>query len=484
MAAPSRIVALARSSVASLVVVAPGRLPADATPIASTTTSSGRRRRSSRARRRSATRCGDGRRPRATRSSRTSCRSPRATACRAGADPVPAAARAVLLVPFVALWGSRTDDQRIFTDPRRGRRRASAGGCSAGCGSDRRSALATTVFFAFGTVFWYTAQNATTWYQAHIVAVGLTMLAVGLALGADRDAADEPSPTPRRAGRTPQSVGPRLAPRWRIDRRQFLAGLLFGLACTARLTDPLRPRSSLFVGPADGGAGAWSAALGAAIPVVAAARLQRRRRPATCSTRHTTTCTSSRRGLHGPRLPRRLGDRGSPLHPPEPRDHVARRRPTIVPGPVPRHPRRRSIDPCAPTPGATRGLFDLDCPLVVPRDIGMSVLLTSPAFLLAIPAVSAARPEPARRRVRRSRSLLDRRSSNLMHFSQGWVQFGYRFSNDFVPFALVLVALGHRRAVDRRRRGPGRCRSRDRPRSSSSVAINAWGVVWGRLLGW
>ena len=29
-----------------------------------------------------------------------------------------------------------------------------------------------------------------------------------------------------------------------------------------------------------------------------------------------------------------------------------------------------------------------------------------------------------------------------MHFSQGWVQFGYRFSNDFAPFALILVALG------------------------------------------
>ena len=31
-----------------------------------------------------------------------------------------------------------------------------------------------------------------------------------------------------------------------------------------------------------------------------------------------------------------------------------------------------------------------------------------------------------------------------MHFSQGWVQFGYRFSNDFVVFALPLVALGMR----------------------------------------
>ena len=32
--------------------------------------------------------------------------------------------------------------------------------------------------------------------------------------------------------------------------------------------------------------------------------------------------------------------------------------------------------------------------------------------------------------------------ADLAHFSQGWVQFGYRFSNDFAPFAIILVALG------------------------------------------
>ena len=42
---------------------------------------------------------------------------------------------------------------------------------------------------------------------------------------------------------------------------------------------------------------------------------------------------------------------------------------------------------------------------------------------------------------------------NLMHFSQGWVQFGYRFSNDFVPFALILVALGFERVARRHRWG-------------------------------
>ena len=55
---------------------------------------------------------------------------------------------------------------------------------------------------------------------------------------------------------------------------------------------------------------------------------------------------------------------------------------------------------------------------------------------------------------------------NLMHFSQGWVQFGYRFSNDFVVFALPLVAVGMQRrggvgllgfVADRRRRSRSTC---------------------------
>jgi hypothetical protein len=79
---------------------------------------------------------------------------------------------------------------------------------------------------------------------------------------------------------------------------------------------------------------------------------------------------------------------------------------------------------------------------------------------------------------------------NLMHFSQGWVQFGYRFSNDVVPFALVLVALG----IDRLARGPDQDARGDAPPGwgmpvamgliVASIAINAWGVQWGRILGW
>ena len=48
-------------------------------------------------------------------------------------------------------------------------------------------------------------------------------------------------------------------------------------------------------------------------------------------------------------------------------------------------------EPLCTDAGAQRGLFDSDCPLAMPRDIGMSVLLTSPAFLLMIPAVRRTR---------------------------------------------------------------------------------------------
>jgi hypothetical protein len=73
--------------------------------------------------------------------------------------------------------------------------------------------------------------------------------------------------------------------------------------------------------------------------------------------------------------------------------------------------------------------------------------------------------------------------ADLMHFSQGWVQFGYRFANDTVPFALVLVAIGVSNLIDRAPRRPWAV-----PLAvgliAVSVAVNAWGVVWGRLLGW
>jgi hypothetical protein len=67
---------------------------------------------------------------------------------------------------------------------------------------------------------------------------------------------------------------------------------------------------------------------------------------------------------------------------------------------------------------------------------------------------------------------------NLAHFSQGWVQWGYRFSLDFVPFLLPLVALGAARPVD------GRPRLVAFALLAAGLLVNLWGVTWGSLLGW
>src|SRR5205085_2106677 len=84
-------------------------------------------------------------------------------------------------------------------------------------------------------------------------------------------------------------------------------------------------------------------------------------------------------------------------------------------------------------------LLNQSCPVVQPSPIGMSILLTSPAYLLVVPALLSS----WRRRVVAGSALAVAAIAflDLMHFSQGWVQFGYRFSNDFAPFAMVLVTL-------------------------------------------
>ena len=54
---------------------------------------------------------------------------------------------------------------------------------------DRPVRVATTIFLGLGTVLWYAAELGSTWFLAHVVAVGLTLAAIGIALGADPRAA-------------------------------------------------------------------------------------------------------------------------------------------------------------------------------------------------------------------------------------------------------------------------------------------------------
>jgi hypothetical protein len=124
-----------------------------------------------------------------------------------------------------------------------------------------------------------------------------------------------------------------------------------------------------------------------------------------------------------------------------------------------------------------RGLFDKSCPLAIPEATGTSLFLSSPAYFLAFLAWRPLRHFRIDRATAGATvAVLAIAIVNLMHFSQGWVQFGYRFSNDFVPFALILVALGASRL--------GRWWPILAVLVALSIVINFWGVMWGVILGW
>ena len=386
---------------------------------------------------------------------------------------------AILLLPFVAMWGHAADGQMIF---------AILGAIDVGIAWWMLGRLpirpwvrlAVTIFFAFGTVFWYASQIGTTWYQAHVLAVGIALLAVGLALRADPGAAadegDLPAPADHR-----EAIGSNLAATVRdflrrgLDRRQLLVGLLFGLACTARLPVAFAAPFFLLVG----GGGTWlrrgaSAGIGAAIPVGALILYN------VLTTGHvlhpaydylyqleagfyTTLGYNLDWAVEDPRyIPQNLGI-------------MLFSTPAILPDVYPAG--LGGGEALCTEPGAVRQLFDRSCPIALPRDIGMSIFLTSPAYLLAAPALARLW---GRSRVVTGAALavLAVAVFNLMHFSQGWVQFGYRFSLDFVPWALLLVALG----LARLRSGLGLAVAA--ALVAVSVAVNAWGVVWGGILGW
>jgi hypothetical protein len=378
---------------------------------------------------------------------------------------------AILLMPFAAIWGLATDIRAVSV---------LFGGIAVGLAwwalgrlaVSRRIRLATTIFFAFGTVFWYAAQLGTTWFFAHVAAVTFLLLAVGVAFGADPEADDEveDGSDPAAAART--LVAAMRRPLELIDRRQLLAGMLFGIACTARLTVVFGAPFFMLVG----GGGSWarrsiSAGIGAAIPLTLL-------------------------------LLYNLSSTGHPFHPGYDYQYQLEARgyealgynpdwaiedvrylpqnlgilfltpPAVLPEQELGAFGETDVQACA-EPGAQRALFDPHCPIAIPRAIGMSIVLTSPAFLLLIPALRRGR---SRLVAGGLLAVLAIGLVNLMHFSQGWVQFGYRFSNDFVVFALPLVAAG----MSRR----GRVGWLAAGLIGLSVAVNLWGVIWGNVLGW
>ncbi|MBA2719103.1 MAG: hypothetical protein H0U52_07680 [Chloroflexi bacterium] len=415
---------------------------------------------------------------------------------------------AIVLMPFVAIWGLAANGQLVF---------AILGAIDVGIAwwmlgrlpIRIRVRVAATVFFGFGTVFWYAAQIGTTWYQAHVLAVGLALAAIGVALGADRtsalreddlddvgpgDPAAEPARSARGTALAELGVPAGLIP----DRRQLLAGFLFGLACTSRLTIVFAAPFFLLVG----GGGSWlrrgsSAALGAGIPVALLAVYN------LVSTGHVFHPGYQHlyelEAMFYPALNYNLDWLiEDPRYLPQNLGIMLLNTPVWMPTEVPSA--LGLGDPLCVNPNDVRGLFNPSCPLVLPRDTGMSILLTSPAFLLAIPALRWGYGL-SRLVTGSALAVLIVAVVNLMHFSQGWVQFGYRFSNDFVPWALLLVAIGLERVAAGRRRSRDGTEPAERRRIRwpgaagfgvaaavalvvSSVAVNLWGTIWGGALGW
>ncbi|HLX36079.1 MAG TPA: hypothetical protein VKR30_12660, partial [Candidatus Limnocylindrales bacterium] len=333
---------------------------------------------------------------------------------------------AIVLMPFVALWGLATNERAV----------------SAGLGAitiglvwwalgrlriSRKTRAATTTFFGFGTVYWYAAQLGDTWFFAHVVAVACLVLAVGVALAGDpdADAAVEALPGP---GRLSAAVGDALGdPGSLVDGRQLLAGLLFGLACTARLTIVFGAPFFMLVGSG----GSWvrrsvSAGLGAAIPIGLLLAYNDATTGHFMHPGYEYLYQLEANGYPGLHYNPAWGIEDLRYVPQNLRIMLGQLPaffPNVTPSPV------SGGQPLCVDPGAVRSLFDPNCPIAMPVDVGTSLIVTSPAYLLAIPALIGGR---TRLVVGAFLAVLAIAFVNLMHFSQGWVQFGYRFSNDFV----------------------------------------------------
>ena len=309
-----------------------------------------------------------------------------------------------------------------------------------------------TIFVGAGTALWYASSLGSTWFFAHVVAVGLTLAAVGLALDAERRAS---AGAPAGRGRL------RL-----FDGRQLAAGFLLGLAATSRLTVAFGFPFLLLVGSAGWWRRGASAAIGMAVPILGLLAYNLLATGSILSPVYEALYRSEvvaypDLGYHAAwsledirYIPQNLGIMLAGL-------------PTFLPH-------------C--DPGVDRQPWSaVGCSWVVPEQRGMSFLLASPAYLLALPAFGLLRD---RRVVGAFVATAAIAVANLMHFSQGWVQFGYRFSLDFAPFLLVAVALGTERFLG----PPGEARTGRLAVAvvlvAASVAIQAWGIAWARTLGW
>lgn len=105
----------------------------------------------------------------------------------------------------------------------------------------------------------------------------------------------------------------------------------------------------------------------------------------------------------------------------------------------------------------------LQFPYIYPSPWGLSIFLTTPAFIYAF---AANRRERLVRAAWLAVGLV--LFPLLFYYGNGWVQFGFRYALDFYPFLFILTVLGMAQHFDRRAR----------LLILISVLINIWGAWW------
>lgn len=104
---------------------------------------------------------------------------------------------------------------------------------------------------------------------------------------------------------------------------------------------------------------------------------------------------------------------------------------------------------------------------ISPSPYGIGIIFTSPLLVLALLPNFKNKTERNLFIGWVAIALVD-----FLHYMQGWVQFGYRFALDFMPFLLIVLAI--------------------RFKTTKilivlliiSIIVNTWGVSWGIKLGW
>ncbi len=389
---------------------------------------------------------------------------------------------ALVLLPFVAVWGLAADQAAVaigLAAAGVGAAWWTLGGLRLGLGA-RASA---TLVFAGGTAWWWAAAVGSTWYFAHLVAADLALLAVGVTLRHDHHAVRE-SPL-QEAGLLGDELAADglarspwrrlLGATWPPEPSQVLAGFLLGLSVAARLPLVFAAPWFMLVG---GGHSVTrrtlSTAIGAVLPVSALLAYTFLTTGSFIHPGYDYQYQAEAQGY--PTLGyRREWSIEDVRYIPQNLRIMFGSLPRVMPDVLPDT--LGLADPvrlCQPG-DAGRSLFDPGCPLAIPVDTGTSLLLGAPGLLLALLAFR--RTGTSRLALGGTAAILLVGAFSLAHFSQGWVQWGYRFSLDFVPFALPLVALGAARA-------DGRVRSIALALVVAGAVVNLWGVAWGKLLGW